>query len=1165
MVKRALLCGAALVALPALACAQRQTLWQIGGFDDSSREFRDSFSVDYTKPASDVDYVIGKNTPADWPRFQPGNANGLAGSRLHPFRVHFTLAQPPRGTYVLKLAMLYETPRISALRVELDGHSGLFTFAPQLDYAAGDWEGTFVPQTSHADRSIALPAAWLHQGGNTITLTAVDDPSTPQNSLGDIAPGESGLVYDALALERSPDEPLAKNQTAATAAATIFYRASSSGLSELVRACVDVRAGDSLPTQIEMTVGGRADKRPLDFDSADFGEACAQFDVPEWQGTQRATLRVSGKESAVDLVAQKKWTMLIVPHEHLDIGFTDHREKIAELQSQSIDGVLDLLPEHPEFRWTMDGSWVAQQFLAGRSPERIQQFLAAVRAGKIIIPAQYANQHTGVASLEGLAHSLYYSQSLADRYKLPIGAANITDVPSYSWSYASILHSAGIQYFAAASNSWRAPILLKGRWNEKSPFYWEGPDGSRVLMWYSRAYLQLASMFGTPPTVEAVHDALPVFLQAYSRKEYRADSVILFGSQLENTTLDREQVTLPTEWAKQYAYPRLEFSTFRDAMASIERQFDGAIPTYRGDFGPYWEDGFTSGAQATATHRANQQRFLNAETMAVIPSLLTPTLRPDRALLQDAWQNSLLFDEHTWTSAGATTQPDSDQTVSQFESKQAQTIRARADLEQSIHRSFAQLESTLAPKENSLLVFNALNWSRSGWLETDLPEGKQIVDPQTRQPVPQDVLRVEKGTPLPGFGGATLRVRYRADDVPAVGYKLLSIVDAPSVGTVKRASPQDDTLENKFYRVTLDSGSGSICSVWDKDLKRELVDAHSPLRFASYVYVTGADDMPNNSLYRFGATLPLPTLTPHPASAGRIVSLQRGAATESATLESSAPNTPLIRTTISMPADAKRIDISISLQKTATLRREAAYIAFPFAVEHPSFAYDTQNGWVDPARDELAGGSREWYAAQHWAAVHDSAVSAAIIPVDAPMLAFGDIVRGAWPDDFSPESSTIFSWLMSNYWSTNFMSSQGGEFTFRYTFVSGAKFDHAALTRTGWEQMTPLESDPVPSSFTPSPIVAASFLKLDNPNVVLSTWKRAESGDGSILRLTEIAGRPETANLSLPHLQLLRAQQCSLIEVCEQNLTVDHGSLKLELKPYEIVTVHLETQPEKTP
>lgn len=1165
-VVKSFLCGITLAALALPACAQQRTIWQIGQFDDSSREFHDSFGVDYAKASSDVHYIVGKSSVGDWMRFQPGPANGLAGARVHPFRIDFTLTEPPRGTYVLKLAMLYETPRLSALRIEVNGHAGIFTFAPKLDYAAGDWEGTFVPQTSRAERSIEIPAAWLHMGSNTFTLTAVDQPSAPQNSRGDIAPGVSGLVYDALALDQIPARPYPTGALAATAKATIFFRKRHNGLSEVVQACVEAHQGGTLPAQIQLDLGAQTDTQPLRFGEMEFGESCAEFDVPEWKGEQKASLQVGGKTFPVELQAQKKWTLLVVPHEHLDIGFTDYREKVAELQSQSIDGVLDLLPKHPEFRWTMDGSWVAQQYLAGRSPERRQQFLDAVRAGKIVMPPQYANQHTGVASLEGLTRSLYPSHDLAKEFSLPVGAANITDVPSYSWSYASILHSAGIRYFAAASNSWRAPVLLEGRWNEKSPFYWEGPDGGRVLMWYSRAYLQLASMFGTPPTVEAVKDALPVFLQAYSRKEYRANSVILFGSQLENTALDQGQITLPSDWATEYAYPRLEFSTFKEAMASIEQQFDGTIPTYRGDFGPYWEDGFTSGAQATAIHRANQQRFLNAETMGTIPSLLRPDLRPDASLLRDAWQNSLLFDEHTWTSAGATTQPESDQTRRQWASKRAEVVRARDDLTQSIARSFAQLESTLAPKENSLLIFNALNWPRGGWLETDLPEGKEIVDLQTQSAVPQEVLRVEKGTPLPGFGGRTLRVRYRADNVPATGYKLLSIVDASS--QIPEAHPTErmsNVLENRFYRITLDAQSGSIRSIWDKDLKRELVDASSPYRFGSYLYVTGADDMPDNSLYRYGAALPLPQLVPHPATSGHIVAIEQGAESESATLEASAPNTPHIQTVITLPSDAKRIDICISLHKTATLHREAAYIAFPLSVEHPEFSYDTQNGWVNPARDELAGGSREWYAAQHWAAVHDGAVSAAVIPFDAPMIAFGDIVRGAWPKEFAPKSSTIFSWLMSNYWSTNFKSSQGGEFTFRYTFVSGAKFKPDELTRSGWEQMTPLESDPMPASLTPSTTHSASFLKLDNENVVLSTWKRAEDGHGSILRLTEIAGQPETLHMSTPHLHMEKVWQCTLLEECSTELPVREGSVAMKLKPFEILTLRLETQPEKMP
>ena len=1154
----------ALASLPSALCAQQRTVWRIGTFDQSSREFHDSFGVDYAGRSSDVDFTVGKSTLQDWLRFQPGPANGLAGGRLHPFRIRFTLQDAPRGVYTLKFGVLYETPRLSQLRVDVNGHSGLFSFAPTLDYAAGDWEGTFVPQTSSAQRLIEVPAYWLRTGENSIVLTAVDDPDTPQNSLGDIAPGESGIVYDALALEQNSATEYLAGKVAITAVPTVFYRQGQGGLREVVQTCVQANAGGPLPANIGWTSKGFAETRRLDFETAEFGERCASFDVPDWKGTLAAQLHAGGQVFSVELEAQKKWNVLIVPQEHLDIGFTDYREKVAELQSQSIDDVLDLLPDHPGFRWTMDGSWVAEKYVAGRSEERVQKFLGAVRSGAIVVPPQYANQHTGVASLEGLVRSLYISHALARQFNIPLGAANITDVPSYSWSYASILHSAGVKYFAAASNSWRAPIMLEGQWNEKSPFYWEGPDGGRVLMWYSRAYLQLASMFGTPPALEAVKDALPVFLQAYRRNDYVSNSVILYGSQLENTSLDRGQVTLPEEWAKRYTYPRLQFSTFAEAMASIEGEFHGTIRTYRGDFGPYWEDGFTSDARTTAAHRANQQRLITAEVMGTIPSLLRPDLRPDASLLQDAWNDSLLFDEHTWTSVAASTQPEGDQNTRQSASKRAYVTRADEDITYSTERSFAQLEAFVAPKVQSLMVFNSLAWPRSGWLETDLPEGKQLVDPGTGHAVPQEVLRTEAGIPLPGFGGPPLRVRYRAEGVPAVGYKLLSIADAGTEKSdIRTTSEAGDLLENRYYRVTLDPGTGSIRSIWDKELNRELVDTRETYRFAQYVYVSDADDMPNNSLYRYGAGLQKPDLTPHPAGGGRIVKISRGAIGECATLESSALNTARIRTEITLPTDEKRIDIEISFEKVPTLHREAVYIAFPLSMDRPVFAYDTQNGWVDPARDELEGGSREWYATQHWAAIHNDTWTGAIIPVDGPMVAFGDVVRGAWPKEFKPVHATIFSWLMSNYWSTNFMSSQGGSYTFRYTFVSSGKFDPAQLTRTGWEQMTPLESDTVAASVTPNSDFSASFLAVDNPDVVLSTWKRAEDGRGSVVRLTEIAGHTEGVHLNTRHMHLQRVQRCSLVEDCAGDLAVHDDGVAFDMKPFEILTLRLETRPEK--
>jgi len=1147
--------------LPAAAHAAERTLWKIGTFDGSSGEFK-SQDINYADPKSDPVFVVGQSSDKDWYRFQPGPANGIAGARLHPFTVRFVLQDAPSGAYQLKIAILYETPRLSFLKLEVNGHSGYFYFHPKLDYRAGDWEGTFVPQTSTDEKTISIPAAWLRKGENTFVLTAMDHPATAQTSLGAIAPGHTGLIYDALEFIQNDSEQYNSTAFTARVEATIFYRKTSAGMVELV----DVFIGASrLPKaeSVELRIAGRSFSKPFSTDN-EFGEARFEFEVPEWSGVAEATVRM-GTLSAVaaKIEPAKKWTIALIPHEHLDIGFTDYPAKVAELHSQSIDQAMDLISKTPNFRWTLDGSWVADQYLNGRSAEARQQFLEHVRDGSIVIPPEFANQHTGNASWEGLARSFYGQRSLARQYNLPgADAAQIVDVPAYPWSYASVLHDAGIKYFIAASNSWRAPVMLLGRWNEKSPFYWEGPDGSRVLMWYARAYLQAHTLFGSPWRMESIRDSLPVFLQAYTRPEYTASTVIIFGTQLENTPLAKEQSEIVSSVSQEYAWPKFEFSTVHSAMQQIEREWKGKIPVVRGDFGPYWEDGYGSDAAHTAIHRENQHRITMAEIMGSAASSLDPRVLPDKAMLDDAWRNELLYDEHTWTYVGATTQPEHQQSEDQIALKRSRVARARDDISESIQREWAQLEALVRTKDNSIAVFNSLNWPRTGIVETDLPDGTTLVDPSTGDEVPVEILWKGKGIPLPGFGPGNIRVRFLAAAVPAVGYKVFTI----KLLAKEPAAPVQvpgNIVENQFYRITLDPSSGSIASVVDKNLGRELVDSSSPYKFGQYLYVTGGDDYPDNSLYRFGAGLKPPVLTVHPAQSGMLVTVKKTPLGIAATLSSSAPNTPTIQTEIFLPDFEKSILITYRLHKDRVLTRESAYVAFPFAVTTPEFTYGSQAAWVNPAKDELAGGSREWYLPTTWASVYNPQLTAAVVPLDAPLVALGDIVRGNWPEEFKPKSSAIFSWLMNNYWGTNFPAWQGGDFTFRYAITSDAKFNPQSLTRFGWEALSPLEHDEISASQDVSllPNQEASLLEVENPEVMLLTWKRAEDGDGTILRLQETAGAASEVRIDSRYLTFDRAWLCDLLEENQSELKTDSSNLMVPIKPFQVLTLRLRTAP----
>ncbi|MGH9641407.1 MAG: polysaccharide lyase family protein, partial [Terriglobales bacterium] len=551
--------------LPAAAGASEQTLWKIGSFDGASGEFKSHWDVNYTDPKSNPVFVVGQNKDKDWYRFQPGPANGIAGGRLHPFTVKFPLHDTPRGVYRLKIAILYETPRLSFLKLDVNGHSGFFYFHPKLDFRAGDWEGTFVPQTSTDEKTISIPASWLVKGENAFILTAIDDPATVQNSLGAIAPGHTGLIYDALELVHDDAERYDESAFSVQVEPTIFYRETKAGLAEVVDvflSAAKIKRSDSAALQL----AGHTYHKQFSTTN-EFGEARLSFDVPEWTSSSKATVRMGRLTASATVEPAKKWTVALIPHEHLDVGFTDYPAKVAELHSQSIDQAMGLIKKTPDFRWTLDGSWVADQYLSGRNSEAREQFLRHVRDGSIVIPPEFANQHTGNASWEGLARSLYGQHQLAREYKLPLAdAAQIVDVPSYTWGYASLLHDAGIKYLVAASNSWRAPVMLLGRWNEKSPFYWEGPDGGRVLMWYSRAYLQAHTLFGGPWRMESIRDSLPVFLQAYTRPDYTANTAIIFGTQLENTPLAKEQSEIVSGFSREYAWPKLEFSTVHSAM-----------------------------------------------------------------------------------------------------------------------------------------------------------------------------------------------------------------------------------------------------------------------------------------------------------------------------------------------------------------------------------------------------------------------------------------------------------------------------------------------------------------------------------------------------------------------------------------------------------------------
>jgi alpha-mannosidase len=1129
---------------PSWAASGPDLVWSVGTLDRSSGEFSSSV------PSAPVNFVVGKDQPGTgWyafaPAFTPG---GKPDPATAPRSIVFSIADAPEPAYRLTVSLLIEHPSVPALRIGINGRTGVFYLHPKLDYTMGDTVAAFFPAYSHAIVECNFSGAWLHSGSNTITLQAIatSDQGVP----------DAGFNYDAIQLERARSAPAG---AAASVEPTVFFQKCGSALCERVDVFTSY-ADRPRSGSVELEIAGHRYRSPLRGDQ-DFGEERLSFAVAEFAADSAAHVAVTldghTRQFTETLQPQKKWTLYLVPHVHLDVGYTDYQAKVSTIQSRILDEAMDLAAKHPSFHFSTDGEWNLEQYLKSRTPEEQQRIVEAIRNGQIGIPAQSSNVLTGFPTAEALIRSLYPSADFSRTHGTPFNYANITDVPSYSWSYASVLAAAGLPCLLAGSNNDRAPVLMLGRLNEHSPYYWEGPDGGRVLFWYSRHYMQMQFLFGLPPLVETGEEVLPLFLQMYGHPDYRADAAIIFGTQVENTDLFPQQAELADAWNGQFTYPHLEYSGFHDALEAIAREFGNDIPALRGDGGPYWEDGIGSDAFYAAIERENESRAPSAEKLTTISALVNSRLAANRDEIGAMWSNIVLMDEHTWTSWNSVSDPDSSEAIEQLRVKDSRATTAAALRDDLLRSSMASLADSIAAGVNSIIVFNPLSWKRSGEVAVDLDRGSEIADRATGQGVPYFVVH---------DGENFQRVEFVAKDVPGAGYEVYDLRPSHAPAPAPQTS-SNTTIESPFYRVELDPASGAIRSIFDKQLQRELVDANSPWRFGQCLYVTGGDQEPN-SILQYRAISPQPKLDVHAAAQGRLVSVERTPFGWLARLESSTLNVPHIVTEVRLFDNEKKIEFVEGLDKQPELKKEALYFAFPFAMSHPRFQYEIQNGVVDPAKDMYPGAGREWFSVQHWVSVEQDGVAGTVMPLDTPLVTLGDINRGAWPTKFGDRPGAIFAYAMNNYWHTNYRAAQGGAFRFRFVVTSASQTDAPTLSRMGWEEVTPLEEDQIRSQDKaldlPRPLDGheGQFLVLDDPDLLFDTWKPAEDGNGTILRLIDLGGAARTITLTVPLLTLGQVFTTDAVERNLQPLSLNGANrFQVDIRPHAIVTLRLVGHP----
>jgi hypothetical protein len=257
----------------------------------------------------------------------------------------------------------------------------------------------------------------------------------------------------------------------------------------------------------------------------------------------------------------------------------------------------------------------------------------------------------------------------------------------------------------------------------------------------------------------------------------------------------------------------------------------------------------------------------------------------------------------------------------------------------------------------------------------------------------------------------------------------------------------------------------------------------------------------------------------------------------------------------------KRIDFDNRLTKTLTYDKEGVYFAFPFAAEKPTFRYECPAGIVNANKDMLPGACLDWFTVQHFVEVEGKEATVAWATPDAPLVCFQDVNKGKWQTKLDFTNGHLFAYVMNNYWHTNYLAGQGGPHMFRFAITSRAKSNLTASARFGWDVANPLRgmfSDPGnPNGKLPAE--PTSLMSIAEPNVMVIGTKLSETGQGLVVRLWEVEGKPTTAHLKLdPHIPATKATACNLVEVPGQPLEIRDGTVAVPIRGAGLATVRIE-------
>ncbi len=825
--------------------------------------------------------------------------------------------------------------------------------------------------------------------------------------------------------------------------------------------------------------------------------------VPHALETLKAGLAQIGSPMDVDIIG--------VGHAHIDVAWLWTLGQTVRKSGRTFSNVLRLMEQYPEYKFSQSQAQL-YQYTERNYPEIFEQIKKRVADGHWeVMGGTWVEPDCNAIGAESLARQFllgrgYFRKHFGD---VDTPVLWLPDTFGYSWALPQLIKQAGMKYFITHKMSWNQYNHMPDQ-----ILWWQGLDGTRVLTHFLTTptgdeFLPHSTTYNGMASAKEIFGTWRNFRQ----KETHSELITAYGYGDGGGGPTREMIENIEQLNNHPGAPRVRTGTVREFMDRIDEEISHKLPVWNGEFYfEYHRGTYTSQARNKRNNRKSEMLLHDAEFLATYASLLTGAAYPAEAVGQ-AWELICLNQFHDIL-PGSSIGP-----VYIDSTRDYATIRELG--EQVLDGAINTLASTL-PANATVLAANPTSFSGSqiGVLAGGLADGKLLADGQGKTLITQAVA-----------DGTLVEI---PDLKPYSVLGLSEVTGQPqtsSTGLSITQSGSSIVLENALIRVEIDE-VGDITRIYDKQADREVLpkDARGNALLAFEDRPMNFDAWDIDIFYEDRTE--------------KINSVESIAITEEGPLRVSIEikrtyRSSQIHQKISLTHNSKRIDFNtwVDWHEHHTLLKAA----FPVDVMSPVASFDVQWGNVERSthRNTSWDMARFETCAHKWADLSEGNYGVAIL---------NDCKYGHDIHD-----NVIRLTLLKSATSPDPDADQG-EHLMIYSLLPHEGDWRESVVQEAYTLNDPLIVRRVSGAAgSASP---ASLLSLNVESAIIETVKRAEDGNGIIVRLYENQRNRGKIALSAGF-NVAEAYHTNLLEENETQLTVQNNQIRLDITPYQIITLRL--------